>query len=148
MPQARRGHGRPNSRRAAGPSPGQALVDLRPSDVHAPPNGREPPPPVVTSIQELPLRELDWVDFERLCFRLAGRSEGVEDWQRYGRNGQAQAGIDLFVRRNGGRYSAWQCKRYEVFSVRDLDKAIEAFEGGSWLTRSDELLLCVTARVA
>ena len=147
MPQARRSGARPRGRSAAQPSPSQAPVELRPVDVHTPPSGRQPPPPVVTSIQELPLKELDWVDFERLCFRLAGRTEGVEDWQRYGRNGQAQAGIDLFVRRNGGRYSAWQCKRYEVFKVRDLDKAVAAFEGGSWLKRSDELLLCVTARV-
>ena len=67
-------------------------------------------PPAVTSLQRLPFGELTWENFERLCYRLAGLTDGVEFHSRYGRGGQAQQGIDVYVRLAGGRYEVWQVK--------------------------------------
>jgi len=52
-------------------------------------------PPVTTRLQELPLGELSWEDFERLCLRLARLEANVEHCQLYGERGQKQEGIDL-----------------------------------------------------
>jgi len=58
------------------------------------------------------LGDLSWENIERLCYRLAHRVDDVEDVQFYGVNGQAQDGIDLYVRSMDGEYETWQCKRY------------------------------------
>ena len=74
-------------------------------------------PPVITKVQVLPFGELTWENFERLCYRLAGRAERVEYVARYGRSGQAQQGIDLFARLANGKYEVWQAKRYEASRI-------------------------------
>jgi hypothetical protein len=62
----------------------------------------------MTRAQILPFGELTWENFERLCYRLAGRDERVEHVARYGRSGQAQKGIDLFARLPTGKYEVWR----------------------------------------
>jgi hypothetical protein len=101
---------------------------------------------VVTLAQDLPFHELDWAGFERLVFRLASVEDEVEDWQRYGRSGQAQEGIDIYARRVGGRYIAWQCKRYVSLTAADVARAVELFAKGTWLERSERLILATSAR--
>jgi hypothetical protein len=51
-----------------------------------------------------PFGELSWENFERLCYRLAGKAERVEHVARYGRSGQAQQSIDLYARMANGKY--------------------------------------------
>ncbi len=125
---------------------GQLDCEVRPNDVFTPPTGRLPAPPVVTLAQDLPFHDLDWTDFERLIFRLASVEDEVEDWQRYGRSGQAQEGIDIYARRVGGRYIAWQCKRYAALTAADVGRAVEAFAKGTWLDRCDRLVIATSAR--
>lgn len=72
-------------------------------------------PPVITRIQVLPFGELTWENFERLCYRLAGRTERVEYVARYGRSGQAQQGIDLFARIASGK---WRDAAHEDAAAR------------------------------
>jgi hypothetical protein len=84
-------------------------------------------PPTVTRVQVLPLGDLIWENFERLCYRLANRGGDVEDARIYGERGQAQEGIDLYVRRASGDYATWQCKRYQEVTTTDLKNAVTKF---------------------
>jgi virginiamycin B lyase len=48
------------------------------ADLNAPAGGVPVHPPVITRVQVLPFGELTRENFERLCYRLAGRAERVE----------------------------------------------------------------------
>lgn len=119
------------------------------SDEHmapsSPPDGVFPQPPVTTAAMALPFGELTWENFERLCYRLAARSAFVESAVRYGRQGQAQQGIDIFARKADGRYEVWQSKRHKTFSVAQLRRAVKAFTDGTWIARSDKLVIAIQA---
>ncbi|MGE5501484.1 MAG: hypothetical protein ACM3W4_06125, partial [Ignavibacteriales bacterium] len=93
----------------------------------------------------LPFSELSWENFERLCYQLARRSGQIEYVQRYGRQGQAQQGIDIYARKVNGRYEAWQSKRDKTFSADKLRKAVAAFKKGSWYAQTDTFYLAVQA---
>src|SRR5205823_1830072 len=103
-------------------------------------------PPTVTREQTLPFGSLTWENFERLCFRLAHRSGDVEDARIYGEPGQAQEGIDLYVRRATGDYATWQCKRYEEVTITDLKDAVTKFLEGDWAARTKLFRLAVRCR--
>ena len=100
-------------------------------------------PPVVTREQVLPLGSLSWENFERLCFRLAHRGGDVEDARIYGERGQAQEGIDLYVRRATGDYETWQCKRYQEITTTDIKKAVTTFLEGDWASRTKLFRLAI-----
>ena len=58
--------------------------------------------PTRTRLQLLPVGELEWENFERLCCRLTNTDGDVEQWaQLYGERGQKQDGVDIYVRRPG-----------------------------------------------
>lgn len=114
----------------------------------SPPDATVAEPPAVTSLQRLPFGELTWENFERLCYRLAALTDGVEFHSRYGRAGQAQQGIDIYVRLASGRYEVWQVKRYRQFTVPDLRDAVNAFVAGSWTKRTNCLVIAVQADTA
>lgn len=59
--------------------------------------GEEVDPPVQSKVQVLPLDQLSWEGFERLCYRLALRSGDSVDGRIYGVPGQQQMGIDVLV---------------------------------------------------
>lgn len=83
------------------------------ADIPPQPNISASSLPVSTRLQRLPLAELQWEDFERLCIRLVKKDPDTEFAQSYGVRGQNQEGIDLYVRKHSnGRYEVWQCKRY------------------------------------
>ena len=100
-------------------------------------------PPAVTREQVLPLGTLSWENFERLCFRLAHRGGDVEDARIYGERGQAQEGIDLYVRRATGDYATWQCKRYQEVTTTDIKNAVTKFLEGDWASRTKLFRLAV-----
>jgi len=100
-------------------------------------------PPTVTREQVLPLGSLSWENFERLCFRLAHRGGDVEDARIYGVRGQAQEGIDLYVRRATGDYATWQCKRYQELTTTDIEEAVTKFLEGDWAGRTKLFRLAV-----
>ena len=100
-------------------------------------------PPTVTREQVLPLGSLSWENFERLCFRLAHRGGDVEDARIYGERGQAQEGIDLYVRRGTGDYATWQCKRYQEIKSTDIKNAVTKFLEGDWAGRTKLFRLAV-----
>ena len=101
--------------------------------------------PVETRPQILPLSELLWDSFQRLCVRLAQRCGNVERCQEYGLKGQKQEGIDIYVRRSeSSRYSVWQCKRYQKFRPSLIEKVVSDFLDGSWVSKTDEFVLALT----
>ena len=71
-----------------------------PSWLTQPATGGLDRPPTRTRLQVLPFGELEWDNFERLCYRLARLTGDVEQWAAlYGGRGQKQDGIDIYVRR-------------------------------------------------
>jgi len=102
--------------------------------------------PVRPRPQTLPLDELPWEIFQRLCARLAQRCGDVEYCQEYGLPGQDQEGIDVYVRRKStGRYAVWQCKRYQRATAAVIRSAIDDFMSGEWLTKAEEFVFCISA---
>ena len=118
------------------------------ADLNAPPDQVPADPPSVTRPQVLPFGELTWENFERLCYRIAGQSERVEYVARYGRQGQAQQGIDIFARSKAGKYEVWQVKRYAEVTAGQVSTIIQKFRAGSWLGRSDTFVLAVQTSLA
>lgn len=101
-------------------------------------------PPIETTIQELPLEKLGWEDFEKLCLAIVQTDFSINDCEIYGIKGQAQEGIDIFARQPNGRYSSYQCKRYQEFDFSDINKAVEYFKSKDFYSKSDNLYLCTS----
>jgi energy-coupling factor transporter ATP-binding protein EcfA2 len=106
-------------------------------------------PPTRTQLQLLPFQELDWENFERLCYRLAKARGDVEQWAAlYGSRGQKQDGIDIYARRPDARlYSCWQSKRHKHLTPALLKAAIAEFERGAWAAKSQEFIICSSASI-
>ncbi|RZL04179.1 MAG: NACHT domain-containing protein [Rubrivivax sp.] len=111
--------------------------------VTSPPDGVPPAPPVATRAQCLPFGGLTWENFERLCHRLMSLEGDVEHCVRYGRQGDAQAGIDVYARRVNGRYHCLQAKRHQSFSAAQIRKAVDLFLDGSWASRTECFTIAV-----
>jgi hypothetical protein len=97
----------------------------------------------------LPFQELEWENFERLCYRLAKTRGDVEQWAAlYGSRGQKQDGIDIYARRPDAKlYSCWQSKRHKHLTPALLKTAIAEFEEGAWAAKSDEFIICSSASI-
>ncbi|TAJ06892.1 NACHT domain-containing protein [Marinilabiliaceae bacterium JC017] len=101
-------------------------------------------PPIDTKEQELPLEKLSWEDFEKLCLAVVQIDFTINDCEIYGIKGQAQEGIDIYARQTNGRYSSYQCKRYQEFELNDINKAVEYFKSKDFFDKSDKLFLCTS----
>ncbi|OXI32335.1 hypothetical protein CFB89_14505 [Burkholderia sp. AU16741] len=115
------------------------------SAVLAPPNEVPSELPVSTRVQILPFEKLTWQNFERLCHRLTALDGDVEHCARYGRQGDAQEGIDIFARRADGRYHCLQAKRHHSFGPANLRDAVDLFVAGSWAARAIRFTIAVQA---
>lgn len=115
------------------------------SSVTSPPDSVPPAPPVITRAQCLPFGELTWQNFERLCHRLVTLEGNVEHCARYGRQGDAQAGIDIYARQADGRYHCLQAKRHQSFGAAQIRDAVDLFLGGSWASRAARFTIAVQA---
>ena len=106
-------------------------------------------PPTRTQLQLLPFQELEWENFERLCYRLAKTRADIDQWAAlYGSRGQKQDGIDIYARRpNSKLYSCWQSKRYKQIKPTQLRAAIAEFEKGEWAAKSEEFTVCTSASI-
>ena len=111
--------------------------------VTSPVDGVPPAPPVTTRLQCLPFGELTWENFERLCHRLVALDGDVEHCARYGRQGDAQAGIDVYARQANGRYHCLQAKRHRSFGAAQICDAVDLFLGGSWASRAEHFTIAV-----
>ena len=99
--------------------------------------------PVQTKQQHLPYGDLTWENFERLCLRLAEVQGNAEYWALYGAKGQAQDGIDIYVRHDAAKtYSVWQSKRHKKVTATTVRKAVKAFLDGKWASRASTFYIC------
>lgn len=103
--------------------------------------------PVHTVSQLLPFGELRWENFEKLCYRLAGKDADVESHSLYGRTGQAQQGIDIFARKRNSRYNTWQAKCYNKYTANNLKDACSTFLIGEWSRKTDVFYIAVQCAV-
>jgi len=118
---------------------------IAPLDVLSPPDAVPSVPPVVTRVQVLPFDALSWENFERLCHRLTALDGDVDHCARYGRQGDAQEGIDVFARQADSRYHCLQAKRHRSFGAAKLRDAVNIFLAGSWTARAARFTIVVQA---
>jgi hypothetical protein len=103
--------------------------------------------PVETRVQVLPFDALSWENFERLCHRLTALDGNVENCERYGRQGDAQEGIDIFARQPDGKYHCLQAKRHRRYGAANLRQAVDLFLEGSWAARSVRFTIAIQAQL-
>lgn len=118
---------------------------LTPLDVRSPPDAVPSVSHVATRVQVLPFDALSWENFERLCHRLTALDGDVEHCARYGRQGDAQEGIDIFARQAAGRYHCLQAKRHRSFGAAKLRDAVDLFLAGNWAARAARFTIAVQA---
>ena len=107
------------------------------------PNTSKVKPPIQGTVDTLPVEELAWEDFEKLCLRIVQIHHSIDDCEIYGIKGQKQDGIDIFAY-NGDKYASYQCKKYQKVKEGDLEKAVKVFEDGDWFKNSDEFTFCTS----
>src|SRR5258708_6741707 len=96
---------------------------LDPARLNATPT-RYTAPPSRARIQKLPFSQLQWENFESVCWRLALEECGNQ-CRPYGTQGQDQQGIDILGRRTGEKKdTVYQCKRVKQFSAADILAAV------------------------
>ncbi|PXX46969.1 NACHT domain-containing protein [Undibacterium pigrum] len=118
-----------------------------PLNIHSPPDAVPSDPPVTTRDLLLPFGALSWQNFEKLCERLTALDGDVEYCARYGQQGEAQEGIDIYARLANGRYHCVQAKRHSSFGPAKLCDAVDLFLGGSWADRALRFTIAVQAQL-
>lgn len=115
-----------------------------PSWLEIPPDA-EVPAPVQTRPQLLPVHQMTWENFERICLRLARLESDVEHCQLYGERGEAQHGIDLYARQHDSTYVVYQCKKVKTFTATSVKAAVATFLNGRWAATASRLVICTSA---
>lgn len=115
--------------------------------VLSPPDAVPSSHPVETRVQVLPFEALSWENFERLCHRMTALDGNVEHCVRYGRQGDAQEGIDIFARQSDGKYHCLQAKRHRTYGPAKLRQAVDLFLSGSWAARAARFTIAIQAQL-
>ena len=124
-----------------------------PSWLLGPATGCGLPLPVQTLSQLLPLSQLRWDDFERLCHRLLRAEVGAVRASLYGLPGQAQQGIDMYVIApiasdevaNPRRYVTLQSRRISDVSPTNLEDCVNDFLEGHWADVSEKFVYATSS---
>lgn len=111
------------------------------------PVGSNIKPPIKTKLQNLPIEELSWEEFEQLCLKIVELEFSIWDCERQGKIGQNQQGIDIFAKSKDGDYSVYQCKKYKSFKKSDLNEAIFEFKKGKYFQKSKRLFICTSSEL-
>ena len=118
-----------------------------------PATGGGPLPPVQTRCQLLPLSELGWNDFERLCFRLLRTEVGAVRAAIYGVPGQAQHGIDMYAigaiapddAADTRQYVNLQSRRISDVAPANLENSVDEFLNGKWADVSQKFIYATSS---
>lgn len=113
-----------------------------PAYVVAPPSGDGPNPPAKTRAQVLPLGDLHYADFERLCLRVIERLGTVEEARLFGEPGQAQGGIDFYAHNLDGSLAVYQCRRVKQMGPAKIEQAVDDYLNGEWAGKSKCFAIC------
>lgn len=119
------------SRAAGGPSGDDGLTPLADDDPRLSPPSRVTPAPVDPQLRLLPTHEMDWPDFERLLVRVTREVRGLRAVSLFGNSGQAQDGLDVVGINASDEPEGVQGKKYERFTVGNLDAAVTKFVDGT-----------------
>ena len=103
--------------------------------------------PIVSIDISLPLEQMPWEDFEKLCLRMVEFVErfDMSDCEIFGRKGQKQDGIDIYALKDNGKYNSFQCKKYKSISSTDLNNIFSEFQDGEWYSKSEKFFICTSA---
>lgn len=134
--------------------------------MHLPPTAH-PSPPVEGLAAELPVSELPWESFERLCLRLLAHDSEVlsaaavsDDGSStplvrpFGLRGQYQGGIDLYARdpliakqpHQGERpHTCLQARRTEQVTGQKVKSTVDDFVAGPWAKTTHRFIYATTA---
>ncbi|SLI08449.1 Uncharacterised protein [Mycobacteroides abscessus subsp. bolletii] len=109
--------------------------------------GKVVEPPVDAQLELLPTNLMDWEDFERLLLDLGRAELGLRALSFFGKRGQAQKGLDVVGTNAFGTAEGIQSKRYQEFTVADLNAAVEKFTKSTVPFRLVRLVIGVGAKV-
>ena len=125
-----------------------------PSWLLTPATGGGLPLPVQTHSQLLPLAQLGWDDFERICFRLL-RTQVVGTVRAviYGVPGQAQHGIDMYALAPMTPGNAPETRRYVTLQSRriinvtqaNLERGVDDFLEEKWADNSQKFIYATSS---
>ena len=138
-----------------------------PSWLLVPPTAAGVSSPVETRPQLLPVDDLSWEDFERLCLRLLGLEADLlhvsgadpaaeptgASARLYGLPGQAQDGIDMYARDRlvpgqtppGRLFVSLQARRVRTVAPAALRGAVDDFLRGRWSSVSRKFIYATSA---
>lgn len=86
-----------------------------------------------------------WDEFEDIVWEIYMRKWQDSHAQRYGRNGQRQNGVDIYVKQNNSdSYVAVQCKRYEDGKLSKKIIEDEVAKAGSFTPPISEYIIATT----
>jgi hypothetical protein len=98
-------------------------------------------------IESLPLNQLTWINFEKLCARLIHHCHDVRTF-RYGRSGQKQEGIDITWRLpNASKRHVAQVKHWKQIKAKNITDWVKAFEGGRLCHQTQKYILCLSTDI-
>lgn len=104
---------------------------------HLPPSLANPAPALLNT------HEMEWKTFERLVLAMARQLDGAYDARRYGREGQAQHGLDVVAFFHHRKPSVYQAKRREAFRPSDLEEAVDRYAKGRRPFDADRVVVAV-----
>jgi hypothetical protein len=103
-------------------------------------------------IQNLPLKELPWDDFEEMALRLFSQelesTSGLKAF-RYGGIGHKQHGLDLIALNPGSeKFIVAECKRVSSLSANTMSHWIERFLSGEKAEKAEKFILITTFSIS
>ncbi|MFF0898211.1 hypothetical protein [Streptomyces sp. NPDC003278] len=104
-------------------------------------------PLTTTAPLRLHTQELSWEALEHLVVALAVQVDHAVEARPFGRNGQAQDGVDVVAFFSSGSTAVYQAKKYERFAASDLRKAVLTYADGSRPFGAHRLVIVTTADV-
>jgi hypothetical protein len=104
-------------------------------------------PPVEPLLESLPTNLMGWEDFERLLLDLGRHELGLRSLSYFGKRGQSQKGLDVVGANAHGKTEGIQSKRYQEFTVADLDSAVEKYTRSTVPFTLVRLVVGVSAKV-
>ncbi len=89
-----------------------------------------------------------WEEFESMCADLYTRVWQDEDTQKHGRQGQPQAGVDVYGQHDGKKYTGVQCKKKSVWpptdlTISDIDEEVK--KAKTWKPGLHHYIIATTA---
>lgn len=95
-------------------------------------------------IETLPLHDLTWRNFEKLCTRLIQNRYEVRSF-KYGRPGQAQEGIDVIWRLpDAQKRHVAQVKHWKTIKANDVTEWVRKFREGNLVAETQKYILCLS----